>query len=314
MAHVNFVNSFNNIFWEPILVRVNNENFFGWDSIKKKILTFLLARTVSSVNSYNIRAIWHKFTNHECTRTFIIVKCRVYKMCLSCNNTKYRIVWYTYAPKYKRWRTKITEEMVKYVPIFRNSILDRRCKFVLAENWRARWLGSRQISQKDGANRRLVVRLRCLFDKVTLHRRRNKSPAIYVEVRRHAVRHRRPDRLRTPIRNICRITWVDRAFCTPKPRAQVCSIRLNVSQNDSSASYPTRNYFYSENQPLPVHSHYQPPQPLATPVPTVLTTDLNDCETKSTADIIANQSQNYVDEKLAEYQATIFQLQGSFII
>lgn len=30
----------------------------------------------------------------------------------------------------------------------------------------------------------------------------------------------------------------------------------------------------------------------------------------STADIIANQSQDYVDEKLAEYQATIQQLQG----
>lgn len=33
----------------------------------------------------------------------------------------------------------------------------------------------------------------------------------------------------------------------------------------------------------------------------------------STADIIANQSQDYVDEKLAEYQATIQQLQGEFV-
>ena len=31
----------------------------------------------------------------------------------------------------------------------------------------------------------------------------------------------------------------------------------------------------------------------------------------STADIIAQQSQDYVDEKLAEYQATIFYLQGN---
>lgn len=30
----------------------------------------------------------------------------------------------------------------------------------------------------------------------------------------------------------------------------------------------------------------------------------------STAEIIASQSQDYVDEKLAEYQATIHQLQG----
>lgn len=32
----------------------------------------------------------------------------------------------------------------------------------------------------------------------------------------------------------------------------------------------------------------------------------------STADIIASQSQDYVDEKLAEYQATIFQLMSEF--
>lgn len=31
---------------------------------------------------------------------------------------------------------------------------------------------------------------------------------------------------------------------------------------------------------------------------------------RSTADIIASQSQDYVDEKLAEYQATIYMLQG----
>lgn len=33
----------------------------------------------------------------------------------------------------------------------------------------------------------------------------------------------------------------------------------------------------------------------------------------STAEIIANQSQDYIDEKLAEYQMTILQLQGEFI-
>lgn len=35
---------------------------------------------------------------------------------------------------------------------------------------------------------------------------------------------------------------------------------------------------------------------------------------RSTAEIIANQSQDYVDEKLAEYQATIFQLQGTAVV
>lgn len=32
---------------------------------------------------------------------------------------------------------------------------------------------------------------------------------------------------------------------------------------------------------------------------------------RSTAEIIASQSQDYVDEKLAEYQATIYMLQGN---
>lgn len=32
---------------------------------------------------------------------------------------------------------------------------------------------------------------------------------------------------------------------------------------------------------------------------------------RATADIIAAQSQDYVDEKLAEYQATIYHLQGN---
>lgn len=36
-------------------------------------------------------------------------------------------------------------------------------------------------------------------------------------------------------------------------------------------------------------------------------------EGRTTADIIAAQSQDYVDEKLAEYQATIYQLQGKSV-
>lgn len=34
----------------------------------------------------------------------------------------------------------------------------------------------------------------------------------------------------------------------------------------------------------------------------------------STAEIIANQSQDYVDERLAEYQMTIYQLQGESLL
>lgn len=40
--------------------------------------------------------------------------------------------------------------------------------------------------------------------------------------------------------------------------------------------------------------------------------DDEDQQGPSTAEIIANQSQDYVDERLAEYQMTIFQLQGEF--
>lgn len=60
---------------------------------------------------------------------------------------------------------------------------------------------------------------------------------------------------------------------------------------------PSRDYEYVgmplEHPPLP--QNYEPDEEDSGP---------------STAEIIANQSQDYIDEKLAEYQATIYQLQG----
>ena len=56
------------------------------------------------------------------------------------------------------------------------------------------------------------------------------------------------------------------------------------------------------------------PEPAATSTP-LLWGDVSHDDTESepsTAEIIANQSQDYVDEKLAEYQATIHYLAGEF--
>ena len=51
--------------------------------------------------------------------------------------------------------------------------------------------------------------------------------------------------------------------------------------------------------------------PLEPPGPIAIDDEPED-EGPSTAEIIASQSQDYVDEKLAEYQATIQQLQGKW--
>lgn len=76
---------------------------------------------------------------------------------------------------------------------------------------------------------------------------------------------------------------------------------------------PPPEYMYSGG-PAPTQSPYEyvgvplePPQPK-----TYIIYDEEEEHGPSTAEIIANQSQDYVDERLAEYQMTIFQLQGKF--
>ncbi|XP_020291852.1 uncharacterized protein LOC109858730 isoform X1 [Pseudomyrmex gracilis] len=80
---------------------------------------------------------------------------------------------------------------------------------------------------------------------------------------------------------------------------------------------PTQSSFRSDSaSPLPC----APPEYLIAPyrpgdyeyvgVPLDHTQTDEESSGPSTAEIIANQSQDYVDEKLAEYQATIQQLQG----
>lgn len=80
---------------------------------------------------------------------------------------------------------------------------------------------------------------------------------------------------------------------------------------------PPPEYFYSGPTGIPVEftPRYEyvgvplePPQPQS-----YVIYDDEDQQGPTTAEIIANQSQDYIDEKLAEYQMTIAQLQGEFI-
>lgn len=65
----------------------------------------------------------------------------------------------------------------------------------------------------------------------------------------------------------------------------------------SEFAHPSRDYEYVgvPLEPPPLPHNYDPDDEESGP---------------STAEIIANQSQDYIDEKLAEYQMTIYQLQG----
>lgn len=75
---------------------------------------------------------------------------------------------------------------------------------------------------------------------------------------------------------------------------------------------------YDFRQPSPQHQqlHQQfvgaPPDATYPQPKSYVIYDEEEEQGPSTAEIIANQSQDYVDERLAEYQMTIFQLQGEY--
>lgn len=73
------------------------------------------------------------------------------------------------------------------------------------------------------------------------------------------------------------------------------------SVSSSDIGPPNRDYEYV-GMPL------TPP-----PLPQNYRVDEDEDSGPSTAEIIANQSQDYIDEKLAEYQATIYLLQGKWL-
>jgi hypothetical protein len=76
---------------------------------------------------------------------------------------------------------------------------------------------------------------------------------------------------------------------------------------------PTPQYMYvdSDRQVKPMSDFYVVPLEPSNLGRGLVVYD-DDESRPSTADIIAQQSQDYVDEKLAEYQATIMLLQGKF--
>lgn len=70
---------------------------------------------------------------------------------------------------------------------------------------------------------------------------------------------------------------------------------------DSPFGPPSREFEYVgvPLEPPPLPQNYDP--------------DEEEDTGPTTAEIIANQSQDYIDEKLAEYQATIYLLQGKIL-
>lgn len=94
------------------------------------------------------------------------------------------------------------------------------------------------------------------------------------------------------------------------PKVYKAPFSPNVYSNPSPIPviYQTPpEYLYSGPQYEFVGAPMEPPQPKS-----YIIYDDEEEQGPSTAEIIANQSQDYVDEKLAEYQMTIAQLQGEY--
>lgn len=103
-----------------------------------------------------------------------------------------------------------------------------------------------------------------------------------------------------------------------RPPSQPQSFTPIHMHNPPSPVYgPTPEYFYSAPPTAveftPRYEYVgvplEPPQPKS-----YVIYDDEGQQGPTTAEIIANQSQDYVDEKLAEYQMTIAQLQGEFLL
>lgn len=102
----------------------------------------------------------------------------------------------------------------------------------------------------------------------------------------------------------------------PKPyRAPAPFSPVHMYANPTPVYGTPPEYLYSAPPPqFDIQPRYEyvgvplePPQPKS-----YVIYDDDEDHGPSTAEIIANQSQDYVDEKLAEYQLTIAQLQGEW--
>lgn len=81
------------------------------------------------------------------------------------------------------------------------------------------------------------------------------------------------------------------------------NVNVNIT-NNNNAPYEQPSKLQYEYVGVPL----EPPQPKS-----YIIYDDEDDQGPTTAEIIANQSQDYIDEKLAEYQMTILALQGKFV-
>lgn len=91
---------------------------------------------------------------------------------------------------------------------------------------------------------------------------------------------------------------------SPIPNSSYSSRGSPVRCHTPSSDYAYNSSSYAES-PQYVGVPLEPPQPKS-----YIIYDDEEEQGPSTREIIANQSQDYVDEKLAEYQMTIMQLQG----
>lgn len=94
----------------------------------------------------------------------------------------------------------------------------------------------------------------------------------------------------------------------PSPDPYYQGVHPYASRNYSPVTYSPVSY--SDIGPPNLDYEYVGMPMTPPPLPRNYEVDEDDDSGPSTAEIIANQSQDYIDEKLAEYQATIYQLQG----
>jgi len=112
--------------------------------------------------------------------------------------------------------------------------------------------------------------------------------------------------------------WPNRpGFASPTPRFYCPSPLPRFSSSPrpySPVMCPSPEYFYAPPAPFTPESFtgvpLEPPGPLEGYLGGDYLEAPGPSDGRATADIIAAQSQDYVDEKLAEYQATIYHLQG----
>lgn len=140
------------------------------------------------------------------------------------------------------------------------------------------------------------------------------SPQHYQQQNHHAHQNNNQDYQYHP--SITPQPYQPRTLPTPPPHGRTTpsygtttKIKPNTTSPapyvPTSAMISPMEYMRRSSVDYPQYEYAGPPNPKS-----YVIYDDEDEGGPSTREIIANQSQDYIDEKLAEYQATIFQLQG----